>query len=310
MTTPTPAKPAAVRVAYYTDASLRGGAEIALGTLLSALGSHVDATVMGTNREVVEWLAARPPSTRPGGVPHVTRVRDPPPLRAHRRAIGELRPDIFQANLVSLTSCRYPLALAGTVRGVRLVAVEHSTFVPESRFGLTLKRLTHRRLAAHIAVSEHTARTVEQTAGLRRGSIRTIYNGVDDVTVTPVPRAGEGMVVGCIARLERDKGLDGLIRSVARLADVNLVLVGEGEDRPRLEAQARDAGVSSRVHFAGWADDPRPLLASFDVFVLPSRREAFPMTILEAMLAGVPVVATRVGGVAEAVVPGETGLLV
>jgi glycosyltransferase involved in cell wall biosynthesis len=190
---------------------------------------------------------------------------------------------------------------------VHLVAVEHSTYVPPSRFGLALKRVTARRLAAHVAVSDDTARAVERIARLRP---RTIHNGVDDVVIERPPRFADGVTVGCIARLEHGKGQSALIRAAARVPGITVVLVGDGDDRTALAAEAERAGVSARVHFTGWVEEPRLLLGSFDVCALPSRREGFPLAVLEAMMAELPVVATRVGGVPEAVVPGETGMLV
>jgi glycosyltransferase involved in cell wall biosynthesis len=79
---------------------------------------------------------------------------------------------------------------------------------------------------------------------------------------------------------------------------------------PRLRRLARRLGVESRVHFHGYLPDPAPILARAQVFALSSRAEGFPRSILEALRAGLPVVASRVGGVAEAVVDGENGLLV
>jgi glycosyltransferase involved in cell wall biosynthesis len=233
-------------------------------------------------------------------------------MRAHQRAVRALRPDIFHANLTSLTSCRYPLAAAATVRGVGLIAVEHSTFDPPSRLGLALKRVIARRLAAHVAVSDDTARVVERVGQLPVGSIKTIHNGVEDVVPAPAPRIADGVIVGCIARLEPGKGQATLIRAATRAPGITVVLVGDGEDRADLAAQALSAGVSERVHFTGRVEveQARSLLGSFDVSVLPSRQEGLPLTVLEAMMAELPVVATPVGGVPEAVLPGETGILV
>jgi glycosyltransferase involved in cell wall biosynthesis len=88
------------------------------------------------------------------------------------------------------------------------------------------------------------------------------------------------------------------------------LLAGEGAERPRLEARARSLGVADRVHFLGHRDDVPELLAACDLFVLPSLYEGLPLSVLEAMAASRPVVATDVGGTGEAVVQGETGLLV
>jgi glycosyltransferase involved in cell wall biosynthesis len=84
----------------------------------------------------------------------------------------------------------------------------------------------------------------------------------------------------------------------------------EERDVVELERLADELGVADRVDLPGWADAPAAALATFDVFCLPSRSEGFPLSIVEAMLAELPVVATRVGSVAELVVDGRTGLLV
>ncbi|MDP8962201.1 MAG: glycosyltransferase, partial [Actinomycetota bacterium] len=89
-----------------------------------------------------------------------------------------------------------------------------------------------------------------------------------------------------------------------------LLMVGDGEEHDALKRQSVRLGIGDRVHITGWTDDVHHFLAQSDIFVLPSRSEGFPLAIVEAMLAGLPVVASRVGGVPEAVRNGETGLLV
>jgi glycosyltransferase involved in cell wall biosynthesis len=116
--------------------------------------------------------------------------------------------------------------------------------------------------------------------------------------------------VGSIGRLEPQKGVDVLIRALADVDDATLLVVGDGSERERLEALARAVGVSERIEWKGWSDTPRNYLGALDVFVLPSRNEGFPLTALEALLAGTAVVASDVGSVAEAIRDGETGLLV
>ena len=93
------------------------------------------------------------------------------------------------------------------------------------------------------------------------------------------------------------------------MPEATLVIVGGGSEQARLEELAREVGVAERLELVGWSDEPRRYLAGFDAFVLPSRQEGFPLAVVEAMLAGVPVVAADVGSVGEAVVDGETGLL-
>ena len=110
--------------------------------------------------------------------------------------------------------------------------------------------------------------------------------------------------------METDKRVDALIDAVADIPEATLVIVGDGLERRALEDQARRLGVSDRVHFVGHTETPEAYLEQFDVFVLPSARDAMPLVVLEAMANSIPVVATRVGGVAEVVGDGETGVLV
>jgi glycosyltransferase involved in cell wall biosynthesis len=121
-------------------------------------------------------------------------------------------------------------------------------------------------------------------------------------------------VIGFVGRLSPEKGIGYLLRAVSNLInegqDVCAVIVGDGEQAGALREEARALQMADRVIFTGNRNDTPMLYAAMDVFVLPSLQEAFPMVILEAMACGVPIVATRVGDVAEIIEPGKTGLLV
>lgn len=136
---------------------------------------------------------------------------------------------------------------------------------------------------------------------------------------TPLRRQDLGLaegsfVVGCVARLAPVKGVDQAVRAVARLHtagySVHLVVVGDGPQRAELEGLARRLGVQGCVHFLGLRRDVPHLLPLFDVLVLPSRNEGMGRAAVEAQAAGIPVVASRVGGIPDVVADGETGLLV
>jgi glycosyltransferase involved in cell wall biosynthesis len=160
--------------------------------------------------------------------------------------------------------------------------------------------------------------------GVSPGMIRLIPSSVDPETLHPQAsrdsvRAALGLAsdVPCllvVAALIPRKGIDVLIEAVARLArdDLHpaLWIAGSGPLRPALERQAAARGLDGRVRFLGQRDDVRDLLHACDVFVLPSRHEGLGVAALEAMALGRPIVASRVGGLAEAVVHEETGLLV
>jgi glycosyltransferase involved in cell wall biosynthesis len=131
----------------------------------------------------------------------------------------------------------------------------------------------------------------------------------------PPGRSGsEGHLILCVARLADGKGQDDLIQAVGHLLpehpDVQLLIVGEGSRRGALETLVAEAALGSHVQFLGFRSDVPDLLAAADVVVIPSHREGLPNIALEAMAVGRPVVATAVSGTPEAVVDGETGLLV
>jgi glycosyltransferase involved in cell wall biosynthesis len=122
------------------------------------------------------------------------------------------------------------------------------------------------------------------------------------------------LVIGAVGRLSDEKGFDLLIQSVDRLLrtglDVGLILVGEGGCRSKLEALIAQLGLGDRVHLLGYQADTRSLYEAMDVYALSSFREGLPNVLLEAMALGVPLVATRVGGVARLVTAEDDGLLV
>jgi glycosyltransferase involved in cell wall biosynthesis len=117
-----------------------------------------------------------------------------------------------------------------------------------------------------------------------------------------------------VGRLSQEKGQADLIHAFIALSAavseprLRLLLIGDGPDRPALEALAQPAGA--RIVFAGYSANPWPLFNAADIFVLPSHSEGSPLVVLEAMDAGLPIVATRVGGVPEVLIHEETALLV
>ncbi|MEW6245962.1 MAG: glycosyltransferase family 4 protein [Nitrospirota bacterium] len=177
-------------------------------------------------------------------------------------------------------------------------------------------------LADRVIVNSHAVG--RRFAWAETGKVRCIHNGVDTARFAPRPapkdlrkRLGvaEGEpVVASVGRFVPYKGYDDLLDAAALVRtvrpDTHWVLVGDGELQRELEAQSRRLNLGPWVHFTGWLDDVRDVLALCDVFVLPSRGEHFGRVLIEAMAMGKPVVATDGGGVPEIVRHGETGLLV
>jgi glycosyltransferase involved in cell wall biosynthesis len=214
--------------------------------------------------------------------------------------------------------------------GVRLARRAGCTAVVQSQHLPYLVSSPRKRRALHHAVEE-VDRLIAVSEGLRRSYCRigvpeerfsTVPNGVaplSDRIGRDAARAALGLdprqpVVLTVGRLTHMKGQWHLVDAVPalldRFPDLAVVLVGHGPLREALEKRAAGLGVGGAVRFTGHRTDARRLLAAADVFVLPSRHEGMPLVALEAMEAGLPVVATRVIGTEEVVEDGITGALV
>jgi colanic acid/amylovoran biosynthesis glycosyltransferase len=146
--------------------------------------------------------------------------------------------------------------------------------------------------------------------------LQIVHCGVDTTQFAPRQPRHTARSFLYVGRLAVEKGLPILLEAATALAagghDFEIRLVGDGPDRKTLEAQVKRAGLGDRVHFLGYADQQgvQCHLQQSDIFVLPSFAEGVPVSLMEAMACGVPVIATRVAGVSELVVDGDTGLLV
>ena len=164
-------------------------------------------------------------------------------------------------------------------------------------------------LLGHVVAPSQAMARFLVAHGFPRQRVHVIPLAIDAATVNGRPHANGPLKVGTAANLEYWKGIDVLIDAAALASTpLRLEIFGQGTQRARLEEQARTKGVDARFH--GFVSDLRTRLAGLDVFALPSRGDNFPVVILEAMASGLPVVGTRVGGIPELVVDGETGLLV
>jgi glycosyltransferase involved in cell wall biosynthesis len=300
-----------LHLAVYTDAPYAAGAEQSLATLLGGLAPEIRVTIVGVTAEVVDWLAKQRPGSDTAVLDPVRDKRDIRAILGHIRLFARLHPQILQVNLRHSYACQFAIAAGLLVPGTRVIAVEQFPSPPSDRLQLKLKQLTSRRLAAHVAVSKSSARVVESLLGLPEGRVRTIYTGIEDVETPSVPRtASSGPVVGAVGRFVPEKGLDVYLEALHRIPGVTGVLVGDGEERARIESLRDSLGLGERLELTGWRQDSREMMGSFDVLVVPSRVEPLGIVALEGMRAGIPVVASRVGGLAELVVDGETGVLV
>ncbi len=176
--------------------------------------------------------------------------------------------------------------------------------------------LYNRRSDGVVAISRHIFELLVE-AGVDAHRIRLIYSGID-VNRFDSRADGKGAdripTIGMVAVLEARKGHRFLFEAIAQLKAAGMslrcILAGEGSERKSLEEIKKHLGLEQEVRFLGFVGDTRAMLAEIDIFVLPSLYEGLGIAALEAMAAGKAVVASRVGGLAEVIADGVTGLLV
>ncbi len=295
-----------------------GGAERMAALMameLQALGHRV--TLVSLYDSTGSWIEAE---LRSAGVPLRFLGKEPgldlrviPRLRSLLRG---LRPDVVHTHLHTL---KYLLP-AGFGLGHRVVHTIHNLAEHEIELsGRVVHHLAFRAGVVPVAIGDAVAASVRRTYGLAPG--RTIPNGIP-VAASVAPdgaRAqvreelglpGDVPVVVTVGRLNPQKNHALLLEAFARLPPaVHLLVVGEGELRGELSRRAGELGIGGRVHFLGVRRDVPRVLAAADVFALASGWEGNPLVVMEAMAAGLPVVATSVGCVPELVAP-DTGRLV
>ena len=284
----------------------RGGAETHLFDLAQTLSRRGHEPFYAGSAD--SWLMER---FRAAGFP-----ADPLPMHGFYDAISMLKlawiarrrgADLIHGHLTR--GARYA-GIGGRLTGLPVVATAHSTNAG--------KHFDHAdRL---IAVSGAVRRFLVQE-GYDARRISVVYNGAADPLTRPVqstlrPRLhlpADAILFGVLARFLRDKGQDVAISALAHCEPrVHLALIGDPATPWGLamREQARTAGVAGRAHFLGFSDTAPQLIRELDALLVPSRREALSLALIEAAAAGLPVIAARVGGIPEVVVDEETGLLV
>lgn len=242
-------------------------------------------------------------------------------LAAMPRAIAAVKPDVvwghglqFQTTPISAASARragLPFVVTAHIGDLRAVrgSIGLAARIHEATVGHAILRLSTRAFAVSEAVAVHL-RAVEP--GL---AVDVVPNGVDLSRFLPTDQVPSGLLrVGFLGRLVRNKGPEIAVRAMAEAVrdglDASLSFVGEGPERVNLERLATRVGVGDRVTFEGYRPDPEIWLRGIDVLVRPSTTEGMPLGVLEAMAAGVPVIASDIPGNLSLVQDGKSGILV
>lgn len=311
-------------VCYFTDTRGFGGAEQALLNLAAGLDRkdwqpvliYHDAPGLEpllTGARKLE-MALAPVPRMPDGLEGAGRV---PGFVAKLR---RWQPAVFHAHLTWPLACKFGLMAAILARVPAIVATEQVFVDFKLDWSISLQqRLIAVGVGRYLPVSHDLAHRLQQRLHIPSRKMQVIYNGIPPETfnrpcnssqTARVDQTSGRPIVLTVARLDKQKGHTFLLEAAALVPEAQFVLVGDGPERGALESQAAALGLRDRVQFLGYQSAVPELLAGCDFFVLPSLYEGLPLSIMEAMAAGKPVIATAIGGTDEVIVPDDTGLLV
>lgn len=307
-------------MALYTPSADPSGMGRHMLDLVAEYVPHHAVSLMGWPTEAGQHLLARAAALGATTLP-LPHPRDPAFLGVIRDYLQQHPTDVFHVH-VGTGRENFDGARAARAAGVpAVVQTQHLPWMLRSR-GKRPPFFRGQRDVDHlIGVSSALTRSYEQI-GLPVGRISTVPNGVGPREHRPgraAARRALGLdadqpvviTVGRLITMKRHRDLvDSTPALLERFPDLVVLVVGDGHLHRQLRRQAVSLGVGDRVRLLGHRTDARQLLDAADVFVLPSAHEGMPLAALEAMEAGLPVVATRVTGSEEVVVDGETGLLV
>lgn len=305
-----------MKVLHVIETLEVGGAESFVAELVRATVSDCNPSICCLKRTGA--MARRLPNTVPV---FELGKREGVDLAVVWRLLQLIRSGSFTAIHSHMWGSYLESAIAAKLGGVRVVHTAHGQYhhrrvAAIRRVARHARRLMERLVAGWhhriVAVSEPIMRDVATHLRLSLDSLETLHNGIEDHPSTPRPSSGQHFVT--VGRLASVKNQALMIRALSNLKqdfpEARLSIVGEGPLRSSLEALTAELGVADIVFFLGQRDDVTSILQRSDVFLMSSRYEGISLAILEAMRAGLAVVATNVGGVANTVDSGVTGILV
>ncbi|WP_020551382.1 glycosyltransferase family 4 protein [Embleya scabrispora] len=291
-----------------------GGAQRQVAGLAVALAACGHTVVLACTEDgpAGAELAAAGVSVVVLGRRRVARLVSPTLALRIARLVRVGRFDVVHAHVHAATMAA---ALAGRLARVPVVVTEHSMASWRGPLARAYSRPLYRRCALVLAVSEQIAdrlRRVDRVPTARVRVVGTAVFGAPPATL-PGPRDAPP-AVGVVGRLEPEKGVEFFLRAAARLADrhpeVDFTVVGDGRLREELHSLARHLRLGDRVRFGGMRTDGPAAVAALDILCVPSLTEGAPLVVLEAMAAGVPVIATAVGAIPHQLGHGHAGVLV
>ena len=313
-----------MRILFVSTSTTLGGAEKTVYSLATLLDPKRFKTVSVVSLKPFGAYADRLSAL---GVPATTLgMQGRPSLKQVReltRIIDHQKPDVVHAVMYqAIQLCR--LAKSLTTHRFKLVSSPRVNYRSRSALTLLIDRALKGRDDLLIAECDASRDFLVKKLGYAPAKVKRIYNGIDVVGWRASTSARQQkrielrlepheLLIGSVGRLDAQKGHYVLLEALARLrrrTPARCVIIGEGVKRAALEAQIRRLSLEKAVLLPGESTDIASWLSSFDAFALPSLWEGLPNTLLEAMALGLPVVASAVDGIPEAVTDNETGLLV
>lgn len=312
------------RVFAYTDAEEYGGAERALSILLTGLSaSGWRPVLLHRNTPGLQPLLE---SIAPFGIPTM-RVPAMPEGAGGAAAAARMammlrreRPDVFHAQMAWPMACKWGLVAACAARVPAVVGMVQLYVEVPVTLGRRLQvRALATRVGRMIGVSQHTTDRLENALGWPRNRLTVVRNAVDvdrfararpDGARSEIDDGSGRPIALVVGRLDHQKGHVHLVEAARRLPGVRFVCVGDGPLRDQIKGWIATAGVADRITLLGYRSDVDRLLAASDLVVLPSLYEGLPLSLIEAMAAGRPLVTTDIGGTRELVTHNVTGILV
>lgn len=310
------------KVVQFTDSAEFGGAEQCLLNLISGFDPSIWRVVLmyfpaQGLKPLIEEASRLGVSLRP--IPRGKGVKRIKTMIFFYRTLREERPEVFHAHMRWQSACASGILIAALSRIPAIVATLH--LYVDVQLGLPDRirsMLIHACVDRFITVSGWVAEKICETVGVRKRKISIVQNGIpvdrfccrpDPILLEKFVGSSSQPIILTVARLVKQKGISYLVKAANLVPEAFFLLAGDGPDRSALETQAQALGLKERVRFLGHREDIPELLSICDLFVLPSLFEGLPLSILEAMAAGKPVIASAIGGVSEVITDGKTGIL-
>lgn len=240
-------------------------------------------------------------------------------LKNHLANLKTLRKQVIQKDIHiihanSLRMLLYAILVKKmSKREIKLVYTKHNVTILETKAPFLFKKVLNQHVHQVISVS-HFEKENLLRLGVRDNLIQTIYNGVDIHQFSFQPSQPQKTFnVGILARLSKEKNHALFLNIANELRDMEQIIfhiAGDGPERDFVEKEIRNLQLNHKVNVLGQVSNPYAFICSMDLLLLTSFREVFPMVVLEAMATGTPIVSVDVGGVKEAIVDYETGILI